>query len=400
LLTGVLFPLGQAFAANPQQITSRSLTLQSTGNVANDVNADGIPDGGSMPGATVDHAFKYTVNFGATSENIGSITFQYCTTGEPVTGGIGCLGPTGVDVSSATVADLAGSGITGWTVASTANSVDAGDPYASSGLKNQITIKVATAVNITVATVLNEALDNVVNPTTTNQTFYVRISAFSSTDGSGAATDTGTVAASTANPIYLSGTMPESLVFCTGQSISETNNVPDCATATAGNISFNKLFSSTSTAWATSQMAASTNAGAGYSITVNGPTLTSGGNTISNITAAGGALSTPGTSQFGLNVVLDTVPNADTPVVAPLSANVTTPTGNSYYHAESVAPYNTGGDATTAKYAYNTGDVVADSTSQASDPQVFTSTYLANVPGHQPAGTYTTTLTYICTATF
>ena len=32
--------------------------------------------------------------------------------------------------------------------------------------------------------------------------------------------------------------------------------------------------------------------------------------------------------------------------------------------------------------------------------QIFTVAYMANVSGSQPAGTYATTLTYVCTATF
>ena len=47
-------------------------------------------------------------------------------------------------------------------------------------------------------------------------TFFVRISTFNSFDATGSPIDRGTVAASTADPIELSGVMPESLVFCTG----------------------------------------------------------------------------------------------------------------------------------------------------------------------------------------
>lgn len=91
-----------------------------------------------------------------------------------------------------------------------------------------------------------------------------------STDTTGVVLHKETVAASTAEPIILDGTMPESLVFCTGETIGLTSSVPDCGTATDGAISFNQLFSPIPTATATSQMAASTNAGSGYAITVNG----------------------------------------------------------------------------------------------------------------------------------
>ena len=100
--------------------------------------------------------------------------------------------------------------------------------------------------------------------------------------------------------------MPESLVFCTGATISTTGGVPDCTTATAGSVNFNQLFSPTDTATATSQMVASTNAGAGYAITVNGSTLMSGTNQINGIVTA--AMGIRGTSQFGLNLKVIPLP--------------------------------------------------------------------------------------------
>ncbi|HET9174062.1 MAG TPA: hypothetical protein VFN56_02135 [Candidatus Saccharimonadales bacterium] len=400
LVMEVALPGGVASAA-AQPITSpRSLTVEAGASCGGSA-----PSGLTYPGCngTVKHLFNFTVDGSAASENIGSISFQYCTTGEPVTGGIGCYAPKGINLTGATLSNDGGA-LTGFTVAGTSANEDASDPNGTT-VVNTITIKLASATNIVAAKALSKEFSGITNPSTANQTFYVRIYAYNTTTGGTLSptdptlTDYGTVAASTANPIVLNGTMPESLLFCTGQSISETNNVPDCSTATAGNVSFNQLFSSTSTAWATSQMAASTNAGTGYSITVNGTTMTSGTNTI---TAIGnpGASSTPGTSQFGMNVVQDAAANTAVPAVAPASANVTTPSGNTFYHGEPVAPYNTGSTPGPAQFAFRTGDVVADSTSLASDPQVFTATYMVNVPGHQPAGGYTTTLTYICTATF
>jgi hypothetical protein len=383
-LTVQVFLPGRVFAA--QAITQRSLTLEA-----------GASDGGSKPGGTVKHLFNFTLDFNAVSESIGSVTFQYCTTAAAVPSGIGCYAPAGINVSGATLTQDGG-GITGFTVKSKTANEDASDP--NNGAMNTITIGTTSAVGISSATALAKEFSGIVNPSTTNQTFFVRISAFSSTDGTGTPSDTGTVAASTANQIQLSGNMPESLVFCTGGSINETNNVPDCSTATSGSVSFNQLFSPQSTSWATSQMAASTNATSGYAITVNGPTLTSGSNTISAINAAGGDVSRPGTSQFGMNLVLDTDANSATPAPIPASANVTSPSGGTLYNGEAVAPYSTGGSAAAAKYEFVTGNPVADSNSAGSDAQVYTATYMVNVPGHQPAGTYASTLTYICTATF
>ena len=231
-------------AVSAAQITARSLTLQA-----------GVSDGGSKPGGVVRHQFAFTVPGGS---DVGSIKFLYCTLAAGT-----CDMPTGLVTTAATLDNE--TGVTGFTMVNTTN----GSPYLT---------RTAAAVGTNVA--VTYRLASVTNPTTTNQTFFVRISTYETTDASGSATDSGTVAASTATQIVLDGTMPESLVFCAGATVGLTLTVPDCATATAGVISFNQLFSATDTATAWSEMAASTNAGAGYSITVNGPTLTSGANTV------------------------------------------------------------------------------------------------------------------------
>lgn len=348
-----VFMPGTAYAA---QITSRSLTLQA-----------GASDGGSKPGGVVNHFFQFTVPGG---NSVGSIKFEYCMTASGT-----CTMPTGLVTTSATL-NLE-TGITGFTMNNTTN----GAPYLT---------RTAAAVGTNVAATFR--LNSITNPTTTNQTFIVRVSTYTSTDTTGSALDTGNVAASTATQILLDGTMPESLVFCSGATISTTAGVPDCATATAGTVSFNQLFSPIDTATASSQLAASTNAGSGYAITVNGPTLTSGSNTITGMGTAG--VGVRGTSQFGLNLKLNTTATSTVAVgseVAP-SANGTN------YRGQAVSGYNT-----SDTFKFTTGDTVADSAfggAGGTDAQIFTVAYIVNVPGSQPAGTYTSTLTYICTPTF
>ena len=225
-----------------------------------------------------------------------------------------------------------------------------------------------------------------------NQTFFVRISTYASEDATGTAIDTGTVAASTNTDIVLSGAMPESLVFCTGAQIGLTVGVPDCNKATSGAIEFNQLFSPTDTATATSQMSASTNAGSGYTITVNGTTLMSGTNSVSPM-----ALMTTGAhgvSQFGMNLKLNTIVTSTVPV----GLEVAVPSNGTNYRAQSLPGYDT-----VDNFKYVSNDPVANSgnaTLGGSDAQIMTVSYIVNVPGSQPAGTYTTTLTYICTPTF
>lgn len=360
IFAAVFGPLLQMQTVNAAQITTRSLTLQA-----------GATDGGSMPGGTVNHVFTFTLPTGGTT--LGSIKFQYCTT---ATGGT-CTMPTGMDSTLAGTSLGSTTGLTGFTLNKTTN----GTPY--------ITRTASTFTNNTVVTV---PINGVKNPTATNTAFFVRISTYSSTDTTGSAIDTGTVTASTANPIVLTGIMPESLIFCTGATIGTTGGIPDCTTATAGTISFNQLFSPTDTATATSQMAASTNAGSGYNVTVNGATLTSGANTIPAMAAAAGG--TRGVGQFGLNLKANTTATSTVAV----GTEVNPASDGTNYRGQALAGYN-GVD----NFKFVSADSIANSAYTVAGPtnaQIYTASYIVNVPGNQPAGTYQTTLTYVCTATF
>jgi hypothetical protein len=366
LLVGIalqVMPLGQASAA---QITNRSLTLQA-----------GASDGGSKPGGNVNHLFSFTI---PSTSAIQSIQFQYCTLAAGT-----CTTPTGLVTTAATMGTQ--TGITGWTLTNTT----AGAPFLTR----------AAGVSPSANTAVTYQLLGVTNPTTTNQTFFVRIGTFASSNATGSPIDTGTVTASTATQIVLNGIMPESLVFCTGQNIGTTAGVPDCTTATAGAVDFNQLFSPTDTAIAESQMAASTNAGFGYAITVNGPTLTSGSNTITALATPTASLK--GVSQFGMNLRANTASAAISfpGTVAPyISQDIAAVSNGTNYRAQPKTGYDTADT-----FTFNTGATVGDSgqgaaSPVASDAQIYTASYIVNVPGSQAAGTYTTTLTYICTPTF
>ena len=345
-----------AFNVYATQITVRSLTLQA-----------GATDGGSKPGGVVNHLFTFTV---PTTASVGSIKFEYCTTASGTCATPGGLLTTAATMGTQTVA-------TGFTLVNTTN----GSPYIT-----------RIAASITSGAVVSYQLLSVTNPTTTNQAFYVRMSTYASTNATGGTTDTGTVAASTATQIVLTGTMPESLIFCTGDTITTTSGIPDCGTAGPGAIQFNQLFSPADTATATSQMAASTNGLTGYNITVSGPTMTSGSNTIPAMTVAG--LSTRGVSQFGMNLKANTVAVSTIAIgneIAPAS-NGTTLKG------QATVGYNT-----VDTFKYLSTDSIANSASGGAGPtnsQIYTASYIVNASGGQPAGLYTTTLTYVCTATF
>ncbi|MEO5691354.1 MAG: hypothetical protein ABIQ64_04160 [Candidatus Saccharimonadales bacterium] len=372
LLLTIVSQLLLPFTASAAQITNRSLTLQA-----------GATEGGSKPGGTVNHLFTYTVP--TTGTAIGSIKFEYCTTAANSPAVPTCVTPTGMDSTLAGTALGSESGASGFTLNKTTN----GAPYLF-----KATAAVPGSGNLVYR------LDNIKNPTTEG-TFFVRITTYNGTDGATGPIDTGTVAASTAEQIVLNGIMPESLVFCTGADITKTAGVPDCSTATSGIINFNQLFSPTDTATAVSRMAASTNAGQGYVITVNGPTLTSGSNTISGVATPSASLK--GIAQFGLNLRVNTsAAAASFPGTSPLdSRDIDLTSDGVSLHGRATPDYST---ADTFKFV--SGDAVADSnynttgTAEPSNAQIYTVSYIANVPGSQPAGTYTSTLTYICTPTF
>lgn len=353
------------------QITSRSLTLQA-----------GVTDGGSKPSGVVNHLFGFTI---PTNGTVGSIKFEYCTQALPV--GTSCSTPAGLSTTSATMGTQTGA--TGFTLVNTTN----GAPYitrspASTGATNvAVTYQLLGVTNPD-----NTSCFGGTPPASNNCTFFVRISTYASTDTTGSAIDTGTVAASTTTQIVVSGVMPESLIFCTGGQIFTTSGIPDCSTATSGAVTFNQLFSPTDTATTTSQMAASTNAQTGYSITVNGPTLTSGSNTITPMSLS--TTGVRGTSQFGMNLKLNTTATS-TPAVG---LEVAPAANGTNYKGEAVTGYNSADN-----FKFVSTDPVADSGNGglgSTDAQIFTVSYIVNVSGSQPAGTYTSTLTYICTPTF
>lgn len=361
LLTASLVSLLTSVSASADQITVRSLTLKPS--------TDG-KTGGSTPSGTTayvtgsnpNHEFKFTI---PTTGNVGSIKFEYCTAAVQVA----CTAPTNMDASGVTYGTE--SGVTGFSIRGASTTAN-------------VVVITRSAASVTGGTAADITLNNIKNPSTVG-TFFVRISTYPTTDATGNATDTGSVAAATANAIPLQGFMPESLVFCAGTTVNS-----DCSTVTTGIINFTTLFSPSTSSYATSQMAASTNAGGGYNITVAGNTLKSG---TTNTIPAISSIKTPstGTSEFGMNLVLNSGVAGSANIAA--ASNGTTLTG------QPLAGYATGGS-----YKFVSGDSVANSaqggTPAPTNGQVYTVTYMVDVSGIQPAGTYTTTLTYVCTATF
>ncbi|MFI5270933.1 MAG: hypothetical protein ACHQT9_02720 [Candidatus Saccharimonadales bacterium] len=150
---------------------------------------------GYLPGAVSNDNFGFT---SSTTGNIGSIQFLYCTTPTGT-----CTTPAGLNTTAATVGYQVGA--TGFTIVNTTN----GAPYLT-----------RTLSSIASGTALMYQLRGVTNPTTSNQTFYVRISTYRSTNATGTYLDSGIASATTYAPI--AGTLEaENMKLPAGSNIIE-----------------------------------------------------------------------------------------------------------------------------------------------------------------------------------
>lgn len=228
------------------------------------------------------------------------------------------------------------------------------------------------------------AFTGITLPSTANTTIYAEITTYSASNWT-SPLDTGNFASSTENTggISVTASVLESLTFCTGTSGITSSS---CGGATGSSVALSPSpITTAAVSTGTSQLGAATNAGNGYTITYSGTTLTYGSNTITGLGSTA-ALETPGSSQFGFNL------ESDTSVTG--SAN---PSGSGT--AAVTAQYSTGGGSGAAKYAFNSGDTIV-STGTAQLFNLFTVAYVGNIAANTAAGNYSTTLTYICTASF
>lgn len=332
--------LGLPGAAQSDQVSPRSLTL-----------------GNSQAGVSTTHTIAFTIQTGG---NVGSIKFEYCATAYGACGAVAGLVTTGASLS-------AQSGETGFSIVNGAN----GAPYLT-----------RASTSVTALTPVSYTLSGITNPSANNTQYWTRIYTYASTDTTGGSTDDGVVAWSTAQAITVSGVMPESLVFCVGTGGTNCTNMVG-STVDLG------TFSPMATNSGYSIMSASTNAASGYVITLTGTVPTSG---LSSIAAMGtqtlnssgcspSCASSIGSPQFGTNVRSNSAPSI---------GNDVTGTGTGI----GVGGYNTAN-----AFRFYSGDTVA-SAGGVTPSNLYTNSYIVNVGGDQAAGTYTATMTYICTATF
>lgn len=296
--------------------------------------------GSSVASATTTYGFSFVL---PSSTVLQSAAFAVCTTASGT-----CTTPTGFSNSSSTLtAQPTNLGdASGWTVnTSTAGSLRLSKSGNSAAPTGTTTV----------------SFSNVTNPSATNSTFFVRMTTYSDASWT-TAVDTGTFASSTAGQITVTASVDETLTFTLSS-----------ATAALG------ALTPSTTGSATSTMSASTNASSGYTISVSGATLTSGANTIPAMAA--NASSSQGTGQFGINLVANTVPSVGSNV----SGTGTGAAATNYDTANS--------------FRFVSGDTVA-SAGGATNSNTYTVSYIANIAGNQAAGSYSTVLTYVATATF
>ncbi|HET9850472.1 MAG TPA: hypothetical protein VFP35_02500 [Candidatus Saccharimonadales bacterium] len=332
----------------PAGVLALTFLLNSPGAYAfSDLIGRSITIGSSVASANTTHTFSFIF---PVSEGVGSISFEYCT--DPIDT-IPCVNPAGSDVSGAALANQ--SGETGFAL------ISAGS--------NQLVIG-RTPANVG-GQANSYEFTNVVNPSGLGP-FFVRISAYGTSDASGPLSYFSSVAASINQGININTEVPDILYFCAAVIIPE-----NCGDASGDFIEFG-ILRTTATSYGTSQFLVGSNAVTGYTVSVNGPTMTSGSNIITNLTTP--TPSQTGNPQFGLNLVANTAPT----VGALTTGGSGAPTAN-YSLAN--------------KYAYNDGDVVAEASGR-STIEIYTVSYIVNVPVGQPSGIYNTTITYVCTASF
>ncbi len=324
------------------QLTARKVTLSSSAPL----------------GASTTYTFNFTP---AASTAIKSVNIDFCTT---ASGTCNPVTPTGVPSGLST---------TGASISGSPSGLGTGGTWTGTFTTNG-RLRITNASSGGSASAATVAFAGITNPTAANTSYYMRITTYSD-DAYTTPIDTGTVAASTANQITVSASVDDTLTFCTGTSGITTSS---CAGATGTSVSLGSLTPST-TGSGTSQIGIATNAGSGYALTVAGSTLTSGGNTINAMAAA--TTSTQGSEQFGLNLVANTTPSVGQ---APDGAGTGTP-ATGYGMADN--------------FKFVTGDTIA-SKSSAEDFRRYTVSYISNVANTTEPGSYSTTLTYVGTATF
>lgn len=306
----------------------------------------------ATPSAVTNETFQFFV---ANIYILGSIVFEYCSNSPLLN--LSCTAPTGLDVSGANLVNQSGNG---------GFSIDNADTTANQMVISRIALNTA---------IINSSytFSNIINPSTAGATFYVRITTYSSTDGSGNYVDNGSVAFATEAIFSANAFVPPFIQICVGLTVA-----PNCSSFSGDTVDLGILSPIHANA-GQSQFASGTNSETGYAVYSLGTTMTSGNNIIPALTFP--STSFPGTGQFGIN----------------LRANLSPPIGQDPVGTGTAIP--TANYNTPNRFVFNNGDQIATATIP-SDYNRMTVSYLVNVPSNQFPGVYSTTVTYLAVAQF
>jgi hypothetical protein len=217
--------------------------------------------------------------------------------------------------------------------------------------------------------------DNIKNPTDTSQAFSIRLRSHTTTNATGPQIDFGSVRGQVTTSVTLETQVPPMLIFCVAGEVYD-----NCAGTDENNYTDMGQLDSKSTLVAQSQMAVGTNASGGFAITANGTPMSAGTSVIDSPSEP--TKSTPGTNQFGINLVAN-----DAPAVG------SNPEGT-WANAVPSPDY-----SVPNQYKYVPGDIVAYSPN-VSLMKKFTVSYIVNSSEDLRAGVYSTTITYIASGRF
>lgn len=165
------------------------------------------------------------------------------------------------------------------------------------------------------------------------------------------------------------------------ESGSTTTKSPNLSFSVNASTSFGS-FSAGSATMATSTFSVMNYTSYGYVVQIIGTTPTNNGHSLTAMSTA--SSSVPGSEQFGINVVANTLPQV-------IGAN---PDNGGFGHGEAAANY-----STPNKYRYVSGETIAKAP-KSSGVTNYTISYMANVAGLTPGGKYTSDQTLVVTGTY
>lgn len=380
--------------AGAATITSRSLSLSSS---ANGTVTTGTPGSGTN-GEKAKHTFRF--NLGTSGGTIGSILIMYCDSPIPSSGS--CNTPTGLNAANVAAIASGGGGYAG-TLSVDTTTTNAALPTtqgvcngAGTTRTNCIALKMAapTAQTGTPTITLpfgGGASDYITNPTNDNETFYARITIYSTTTYT-TLLDNGSVASSTAQQIDITAKVQEKLNFSVASAFTANSGSQCTPLSGSGDLALgdNAGVLDSGTAYDNySYFKISTNALNGTAVQYSGDTLKSGSNSITALSAE--TVSTPGSSQFGLGLDMA---NANTSFTN-LTASTDYDEAAGAINGSPVAEFNfaTGSLTTPVTIASaTTGTTVTCDWAAVR--------YIGNISTTTPPGIYTTTITYIAVPTY